>query len=87
MMPTEYDAAIRTALHRTLELERLRNHAACLGLDRARADALLAQAQGDEASSTPTDEDFAAARQLLWGEFDATTPPPDGDPFARLAGL
>ncbi|MFD0405002.1 hypothetical protein [Kitasatospora sp. NPDC127116] len=84
MTPTGYDNAIHNAAHRAAQLERLRDHAACLGLARDRADALLAQTQGAWAGSTPTDDGFFAAKQLLWTEYEAANPIPGGDPFAKL---
>lgn len=63
--------ALAAAGEGAVAVERYHSHAAALGLI-ARADALLVQAQGRGASSTPTADHFAAAQGLLSTEAERT---------------
>ncbi|MFE4397195.1 MULTISPECIES: hypothetical protein [Streptomycetaceae] len=83
MSLTAWAASLRAALHHLTEVARLRTDAACLGLARARADAVLAEAQGTELG-IPTADHFDAARRTLWAEFATAHPAPAGDPLATL---
>ncbi|MFE7559652.1 hypothetical protein [Kitasatospora sp. NPDC057500] len=74
---------LRAAIDRELKRAQLRSTARALGLAPERADALLVQAQGLCAGSTPTDEDFAAARSLIITEAMGPAPT-HPDPLSLL---
>ncbi|MFE2106659.1 hypothetical protein ACFXAF_12440 [Kitasatospora sp. NPDC059463] len=84
LIASAWSTGLRAAVDEEWQRERLRSTAQALGLTPERADALLLQAQGLRAGSSPSAEDFAAARSLI--TIEAMGPAPTHpDPLSRLA--
>lgn len=62
-----WTGSLQAALDSATAVDRYRTDAAALSLA-DRADTLLAEVQGAEAGSTPTDDHLAEARRLLYAE-------------------